>query len=252
MREILNNLRQSFKFILIDSPPAIAVSDAAILSVVCDGVILVFHGQRTTMVSARQALERLDAIRAPILGVVLNGVDLANPEYAYYRHYYGSDYGGPAAHQANNGGETTVETSSADIPGKEISPDKLGLGTLLGERSWEHFQRTIQEKVRSFSYADLAERELWLVELGPGNVPREFFDHMTSELRVAAGPMASIIIHDQIALLGESLETFPKSRLKELFERICVEILDQTLKREFQQRMSSEIRSLKTSHLRNS
>src|SRR6266536_3065455 len=298
MREIMNTLRESFNFILIDSPPVIAVSDATILSVVSDGVILVFHGQRTTTVSARQALERLDAIRAPILGVVLNGVDLANPEYAYYRHYYGSDYGRPAAHQANNGGETTIETSSADSPKIEISPEKLGLGTvprdffvdmtsklseavgpmapriladkvrLLGEsletfpwnrlkelferldeailddRLWKHFQRSMQEQLKAFSQTDLGMKEFAPGELGAGNVPREFFDHMTFKLCEAAGPMAPLIVRDQVARLGESLEAFPKRRLKELLERICSEIFDQKLKREFQQTMSSEIRFL--------
>ena len=92
MRQILSTLRESFNFILIDSPPAIAVSDAAVLSVICDGVLLVFHGQKTTTASARQTMERLDAVRAPFLGVILNGIDLRNPEYAGYRHYYGSDY----------------------------------------------------------------------------------------------------------------------------------------------------------------
>jgi hypothetical protein len=67
---------------------------------------------------------------------------------------------------------------------------------------------------------------------------------MTSVLCGAAGPMAPLIVQDQVARLGESLESFPKSRLKELFERICSEIFDQKLKREFQQTMSSEIRSL--------
>jgi hypothetical protein len=298
MREILNNLRESFKFVLIDSPPAIAVSDAAILSVISDGVILVFHGQKTTATSARQVVERLDAIRAPILGVVLNGIDVRNPSYAYYRHYYGSDYHGPGAHQSKNGGETTIETSSADMPEKEISPDKLRLGTvpqdffddmtsklseavgpmapliladkvrLLGEsleafpwnrlkellerldeeilddKLWKHFQRSMQEQLKAFSHTDLRRKEISPGELGPGNVPREFFDHMTSKLCEAAGPAASLIIQDQIALLGESLESFPKARLKELFERICVEILDQKLKRDFQQTMSSEIGSL--------
>ena len=298
MREILNNLRESFKFVLIDSPPAIAVSDAAILSVVSDGVILVFHGQKTTATSARQVVERLDAIRAPILGVVLNGIDVRNPSYAYYRHYYGSDYGVPATHQTNNSGETTVGTPSADSAEMEISPEKLGLGTvprdffddmtsklseavgpmapliladkvrLLGEsleafpwnrlkelfervdeeilddRLWKHFQRSMQEQLKAFSHTDLGMNEISPVEPGPGNVPREFFDHMTSKLCEAAGPMASLIIREQIALLGESLESFPKTRLKELFERICVEILDQKLKRDFQQTMSSEIRSV--------
>ena len=108
MRQILNDLRESFNFILIDSPPAIAVTDAAIISVISDGVILVLHAQKTTMTYARQALDRLDAIRAPVLGVVLNGIDLANPDYAYYHHYYGSDYGSGC--EPENGAGKIVET----------------------------------------------------------------------------------------------------------------------------------------------
>jgi polysaccharide biosynthesis transport protein len=203
MREILNNLRESFKFVLIDSPPSIAVSDAIILSAVSDGVILIFHGQKTSMTSARQALQRLHAIRTPILGVILNGVDLANPEYGFYRHYYGSDYGGPAAHQANNGSETIMERSSADGPEEEISPEQLG----------------------------------------PGTVPREFFDNMTSKLTEAVGPMAPIIVADIVLLLGESPEAFPRNRLKELFERVDEEILDDRGRKHFQRTMQEQLKA---------
>jgi polysaccharide biosynthesis transport protein len=211
MREILQTLRESFDFILIDSPPAVAVSDAAILSRVSDGVILVFHGQKTTTASARQVVERLDAIRAPILGVILNGIDVSNPSYAYYRQYYGSNYHEPEMQQVKNGSETPMQASFADI---------------------------------AEDPTDRAEPEIWPSDLGPGNVPREFFDHMTSQLFEAAGPMASVIIRDQIALLGESLESFPKSRLKELIELICKEILNQQLQKGFRQSISSELRSL--------
>ena len=63
------------------------MADAAILSGFCDGVILVIHGQNTPAGLARQAMERLTMVKARILGVVLNGVDIRNPEYAYYRGY---------------------------------------------------------------------------------------------------------------------------------------------------------------------
>jgi hypothetical protein len=211
MREILKNLRDSFNFILIDSPPAIAVSDAAVLSKVSDGVILVFHGQKTTTGSARQVVERLDAIRAPILGVILNGVDVRNPSYAYYRHYYGSNYYEPVMHHAKNGDEATIQASSAENPEET---------------------------------ADRSDTEIWPGDLGPGNVSREFFDRMTCRLLEAVGPMASLIIRDQIALLGESMEYFPKSRLRELIELICAEILNQQLKMSFRQAIASEVRSL--------
>ena len=92
MRDVLNELRSSFDFILFDSPPIIAVSDAAVLSAVCDGVVLVFNGQKTTSPSARRALERLDKVGARMLGVILNGIDIRDPEYFDYRSYYPSSY----------------------------------------------------------------------------------------------------------------------------------------------------------------
>jgi capsular exopolysaccharide synthesis family protein len=90
MRDMLEELRDAFDFIVIDSPPVIAVSDPAVLSATCDGVVLVFNGQKTTTPSARRALERLDKIGARILGVILNGIDIRDPDYVDYRSYYPS------------------------------------------------------------------------------------------------------------------------------------------------------------------
>ena len=88
MRDVMNELRGQFDFIVIDSPPIIAVSDAAVLSTISDGVALVFNGQKTTTPSARRAMERLERVGAPILGVVLNGIDIRHPDYVEYRSYY--------------------------------------------------------------------------------------------------------------------------------------------------------------------
>jgi polysaccharide biosynthesis transport protein len=92
MNEVIEELRRSFDFVLIDSPPAIAVSDAAVVSSLCDGVLLVFHAQKTSANAARQAVERLDSIGATMLGVILNGVDIRNPDYVDYRSYYPTYY----------------------------------------------------------------------------------------------------------------------------------------------------------------
>ena len=90
MRDVLGELRNSFDFVVIDSPPIIAVSDAALLSALCDGVVLVLNGQKTTAASARRAMERLDKVGARTLGVILNGIDIRDPEYIDYRSYYPS------------------------------------------------------------------------------------------------------------------------------------------------------------------
>ena len=88
MKEVLDLIRASFDFILIDSPPVIAVTDAAVLSVMSDGVLLVLNGRETKAAAARHAIERLAAVRANVLGVVLNGVDMRNSDYTDYRSYY--------------------------------------------------------------------------------------------------------------------------------------------------------------------
>jgi capsular exopolysaccharide synthesis family protein len=92
MREVLNVLRERFAFVLIDSPPVIGISDAVVLSTLCEGVLLVVRGQDTTAVAARQAKEQLETVHARILGVVLNGINIHDPDYANYRYYYASYY----------------------------------------------------------------------------------------------------------------------------------------------------------------
>lgn len=88
MKRVIETLRGAFDFVLIDSPPAIAMSDAAILSQVCDGVVLVVRGQQTPLDAARRVVERLEAFHCTVLGVVLNGVDLDDPDYADYASSY--------------------------------------------------------------------------------------------------------------------------------------------------------------------
>jgi polysaccharide biosynthesis transport protein len=92
MREMLEVLRQRFDFVLIDTPPAIAISDAAVLSVLSEGVLIVVRNQNTTMDTVRHLVEGLQAVGAPILGTVLNAIDIQHPYYSDYRHYYSSYY----------------------------------------------------------------------------------------------------------------------------------------------------------------
>jgi capsular exopolysaccharide synthesis family protein len=127
MNEVIEELRRSFDFVLIDSPPAIAVSDAAVVSSLCDGVLLVFHAQKTSAHAARQAVERLDSIGATMLGVILNGVDIRNPDYVDYRSYYPTYYAsmqaesqttkGDRSWQFNGGERDNVISNAAELDG---------------------------------------------------------------------------------------------------------------------------------------
>jgi capsular exopolysaccharide synthesis family protein len=206
MRGILTQLRQTYDYIFLDTPPVIAVSDAAVLSSICDGVLLVLHGQKTTTPSARLALERLNLVRAPILGVILNGVDLGHPDYEYYRHYYGSDYGAFSNDESNGNGTWAQQHSDVKIP--EIAGS---------------FGRTAS-----------------------GTFSRLFVDQLISRFTEMVGPMAPVIVQNQIIKMGESVDSFPKSRLGELLEIISQDILDQESRMRFALSMIQDSQSFGT------
>ena len=89
----LEILQEQFDYILIDSPPVMLVNDAVLLSTLVDGVVLVVDGQNTPKKVVREACGRLQAVRAKILGVILNRVDVRTGDYAYQYGQYYSYYG---------------------------------------------------------------------------------------------------------------------------------------------------------------
>ena len=97
MRECLAELRRRFKFIIIDSPPIMAATDAVIISAQTDGVLLVVRSGETPKEAFTRARDLLAGVKCHMLGVVLNAVDSSAPDYYYsYRYYpyaYGYGYG---------------------------------------------------------------------------------------------------------------------------------------------------------------
>ena len=89
--ETLDELRQQFDWIIIDAPPVMAVTDAAILSNSATGVVFVVGAEMTSRRNAAAAVEHLQAARAKFIGAVLNRVDLRRHSY-YYSPYYRKDY----------------------------------------------------------------------------------------------------------------------------------------------------------------
>lgn len=84
MRNLLQFLRGRYKHVVIDSPPAISFTDAAILSTQVDGVILVAMANKSSIHLMRRFKQRLGTIGARIYGVVLNGLKSGSMEYDYY------------------------------------------------------------------------------------------------------------------------------------------------------------------------
>ena len=70
------------------------------------------------------------------------------------------------------------------------------------------------------------------------NVSPEFFKQLTLELIQTIGPMAPLIVRDHVKGLGETMEQFPKARVRELLETVSTEILDEKVKTGFRERIA--------------
>ena len=108
MKNLMQFLRGKFKHIIIDSPPAISFTDAAILSTVVDGTILVAMANKSSIHLMRRFRQRANAIGARIYGVVLNGIKSGSVEYEYYGAGYYDYYRKSAEDTSTPFMETTV------------------------------------------------------------------------------------------------------------------------------------------------
>ncbi|MEK4251416.1 CpsD/CapB family tyrosine-protein kinase [Paenibacillus sp. FSL W7-1287] len=87
---ILEQLKEQFDQIIIDTPPVLALTDAQLISTHCDGVVLVAEAGKVKRSALLDAKERLQIVKAKIVGVVLNNAKRKIKD-DYYYYYYGHD-----------------------------------------------------------------------------------------------------------------------------------------------------------------
>lgn len=88
-KELLESFEEFFDFIVIDTPPVLAVTDAVIMSTLTDGTILVTNvetNNKHRLIKSKDILVNSDA---NILGIVLNNVEKSSKDDYYYYEYYG-------------------------------------------------------------------------------------------------------------------------------------------------------------------
>jgi polysaccharide biosynthesis transport protein len=90
MRRLLDSVKDRYAAILLDAPPLNVVTDAALLGTHADGVIVVARAGVTDRMALHFAMEQVRAVRAPLLGTVLNDVDARNGRY--YGTYVAGEY----------------------------------------------------------------------------------------------------------------------------------------------------------------
>ncbi|MBE3088148.1 MAG: polysaccharide biosynthesis tyrosine autokinase [Chloroflexi bacterium] len=113
MQVLLAELAGQTEMVIIDSPPAIAVTDAAILATQVDGVVMVITCGSTTRDQARTAMQALENAGSKPLGVVMNQVD-RRKGYGYYYFYYRRYYPSVQGKTDTTAGGMANETSSAE------------------------------------------------------------------------------------------------------------------------------------------
>jgi Mrp family chromosome partitioning ATPase len=89
MRETLEKLRDSYDFLILDSPPVLPVTDSVVLAREVDGVVLVVKGHDTPRELIRRARDQLVQANTRLLGAVINNVDLGWGDLYFYNRYYG-------------------------------------------------------------------------------------------------------------------------------------------------------------------
>lgn len=97
MSSLVKRLEGEWDIVLFDSPPIVAVTDASMISAEIDAIAMVVKAGQTDKVAVDRAIDTTSMVKAPLIGVILNGV---NPEtlagkysyyYSYYSYYYHSD-----------------------------------------------------------------------------------------------------------------------------------------------------------------
>jgi polysaccharide biosynthesis transport protein len=119
MRDMLEELRGQYDFIVIDTPPTLSVTDAVVLSPRADAIVLVIRSGHTTKQALRRSRDILMQVNAKVSGVLLNAVDLSSPDYYYYYEYrgkYSRYYRDDESHKDD-------EDDDADSEAVEASPN---------------------------------------------------------------------------------------------------------------------------------
>jgi capsular exopolysaccharide synthesis family protein len=91
MKQILDALRAHYDWVLIDSPPLLAMADTPVLCSLVEGVVMVLAAEVATKPAVMRAIDQVQSVGGKVVGVLLNKVNLERNSY-YYSQYYGEYY----------------------------------------------------------------------------------------------------------------------------------------------------------------
>ena len=115
IQKLFEQLRKKYEYIIVDCPPILAVSDAAIISRLCDGCLFVISQAKTEKAAAKESVKILRENGVNILGVVFDNISAKRGSYYYsnkYKYYYQNYYGKDVEQNPNSEGENAENKES--------------------------------------------------------------------------------------------------------------------------------------------
>jgi capsular exopolysaccharide synthesis family protein len=104
MPRLIQHWREKYRYIVVDTPPVLAVTDAVVCAGIADVVVLIARSVQTGRQSLLRARDLLRKVRANIAGVVVNDISFNSVDYRQYYGHYGSDYQTYYHHSENGNG----------------------------------------------------------------------------------------------------------------------------------------------------
>ena len=121
MAKVFEELRKEYEYIIVDCPPILAVSDAAIVSRLCDGCLFVVSQRKTEKAAAREAIKILRDNNVNVLGCIFAGITTKGGNYynSKYKYYYQNYYGKELNPQTVQASEPMKEDEEPDSEEKK-------------------------------------------------------------------------------------------------------------------------------------
>ncbi|MCB0203236.1 MAG: polysaccharide biosynthesis tyrosine autokinase [Anaerolineae bacterium] len=128
MAELMKELRAEADMLVFDSPPTLAVTDAAVLARQVDGVLLVVESAKTREAAAKRAAQGLLKVNANVLGVAVNRIAyrLAGSHYYYYDYYQNKDDGSSDGDGSEGSGKSSRKRGQSKTSGDPSQPAAAG------------------------------------------------------------------------------------------------------------------------------
>lgn len=102
LRAMMDALKEKYDYVLMDSPPILGVTDAAILASEADGVLLVVQYRKYPKIISLRAKRMIENAGGHLMGAVLNNINIMRDDYYYYYHYTTKKYYGSTKHEKDD------------------------------------------------------------------------------------------------------------------------------------------------------